>query len=269
MASELLALAAWIDQRLADETADRQAIAESVSARLKNVVRRTACAAERVSMTAPGPFETDRGAMDHPAVRAIRTAMRESTRRGVGDEMCHRLLDEACSAAGVQLGAYDHRIVQWLAGWEPEVCIVVAGLVARAAGGTGGCLRVAGRRVAAAREYLDAIRPHPVSGRPHSVLVREDAELRRVLGQVLDCITEAAGTQVSGMSPGGAAVLSQADLPQVLGALAAAAGLHEERAAGYCDECRVHPAELCGEHAGDLEAATAYRALAVRLGEDR
>ena len=44
------------------------------------------------------------------------------------------------------------------------------------------------RRVANAREYLDAIRPYKVSGRPLSVLRRECQELRRQLGQVLHVI---------------------------------------------------------------------------------
>lgn len=38
----------------------------------------------------------------------------------------------ACDAAGVELGAYDRRIVNWLAGWEPETCAAIAGLILRA-----------------------------------------------------------------------------------------------------------------------------------------
>src|SRR6266446_5516442 len=79
-----------------------------------------------------GPFETERQARELPAVRAIYDAMHASTRRGVMGEMGHRLLCEACAAAGVELGAFDHRIVLWLAGFEPEACAAVAGLIARA-----------------------------------------------------------------------------------------------------------------------------------------
>lgn len=43
-----------------------------------------------------------------------------------------RLLEGACGAAGVKLGAYDHRILVWLAGWEPQMCAVIAGLITRA-----------------------------------------------------------------------------------------------------------------------------------------
>jgi hypothetical protein len=32
----------------------------------------------------------------------------------------------------VELGAYDHRILVWLAGWEPTICAVIAGLITRA-----------------------------------------------------------------------------------------------------------------------------------------
>ena len=43
------------------------------------------------------------------------------------------MLTEACEQAGVQLGAWDERILAWLAGWEDSTCAVVAGLIRRAA----------------------------------------------------------------------------------------------------------------------------------------
>lgn len=79
-----------------------------------------------------GPFESEAEARSHPAVRATYQAMRDSSRRGIADESCHRLLCEALSAAGVELGAYDHEIVLWLANWEPQMCAVFAGLLTRA-----------------------------------------------------------------------------------------------------------------------------------------
>ncbi len=48
------------------------------------------------------------------------------------------MLTDACAAAGVELGAYDRRILRWLAGWEPTTCAVVAGIIARAAAGREG-----------------------------------------------------------------------------------------------------------------------------------
>lgn len=87
-------------------------------------------------MTAPvtGPFETSAEAMAHPAVRAIYDAMHASLRRGVGEEKNLCLLEGACEAAGLTLGGYDRRILRWLAGWEAQICAVVAGLITRAAG---------------------------------------------------------------------------------------------------------------------------------------
>lgn len=41
-------------------------------------------------------------------------------------------LEQTCAARQVRLGAYDRRIIGWLAGWEPPVVQVFAGLVDRA-----------------------------------------------------------------------------------------------------------------------------------------
>ena len=79
-----------------------------------------------------GPFETE--AQARATVAHIYAAAHASISRGVFGELNHKLLCEALSAAGVDLGAYDHRIVRWMAGWEPELCAVVAGWVTRAAG---------------------------------------------------------------------------------------------------------------------------------------
>jgi hypothetical protein len=38
----------------------------------------------------------------------------------------------AVARAGAELGAYDDRVLVWLAGWEPEVAAVVASLIERA-----------------------------------------------------------------------------------------------------------------------------------------
>jgi hypothetical protein len=56
-----------------------------------------------------GPYETERQAAD--AVRHIIDSRVESWTDG-----CHRLMDDACTAAGVRLGSYDQRILLWLAG---------------------------------------------------------------------------------------------------------------------------------------------------------
>jgi hypothetical protein len=76
------------------------------------------------------PCETERQAAD-----AARHIYDSPPGTGVwGDGNC-RLLEDACRAAGAQLGAYDYRILLWLAGWEPVTCAVIVGWVTRAAVG--------------------------------------------------------------------------------------------------------------------------------------
>jgi hypothetical protein len=83
-----------------------------------------------------GPFETEAEARAVPVVRAVYAA---EPGTGQWRQLQHRMLCEAVSAAGVEVGAFDHRILVWLAGFEPETCAVVAGLISRAnAAGSGG-----------------------------------------------------------------------------------------------------------------------------------
>lgn len=42
-------------------------------------------------------------------------------------------LREVITAAGVEVGSYDQRILDWLAGWEPQTVEVIAALIERAA----------------------------------------------------------------------------------------------------------------------------------------
>jgi hypothetical protein len=83
--------------------------------------------------TSDGPYQTEAQARERPAVRAIYDAVHADRRRGVMAEGSHRLLEQACTTANVELGAYDRRILAWLAGWEPQTCAVIAGLITRAA----------------------------------------------------------------------------------------------------------------------------------------
>jgi hypothetical protein len=76
-----------------------------------------------------GPYETDRRVRELPAVRVIYDAMYAGRRHGPMVELVYRLLDEACEAASVKVGVYDYRILTWLAGFEPETCAVIAGLI--------------------------------------------------------------------------------------------------------------------------------------------
>jgi hypothetical protein len=79
-----------------------------------------------------GPFETERQALDTPAVRAVYTAFEAAPGLGRMQPPNLAMLRAACEGADVELGAYDLRILAWLAGWEPQVCAVVAGLITRA-----------------------------------------------------------------------------------------------------------------------------------------
>ena len=103
------------------------------------------------------PFDSDRQARELPEVAAIYAAFERDHGIGKMALHSHRLLCEALSAAGVELGAYDHRIVGWLAGWEPQTCAVIAGWVQRAAAARTARLSGADRAVIArARELADA-----------------------------------------------------------------------------------------------------------------
>src|SRR6266568_3723268 len=74
---------------------------------------------------ASGPFGTEYEA--RASVEHILSSPTEAMRDGN-----HRLLEDACRAAGVELGKWDERILVWLAKWEPSTVAVVAGLIARA-----------------------------------------------------------------------------------------------------------------------------------------
>ena len=76
-----------------------------------------------------GPLETEREA--HASALA---AIQPENDQSILSRTENRLLFErACEAAGVELGAYDLRILDWLANYEDSTCAVIAGLVARTA----------------------------------------------------------------------------------------------------------------------------------------
>jgi hypothetical protein len=79
-----------------------------------------------------GPYETGREVTQTPQVQAVYAAFEAAP--GAGRMKPHNLamLMDACADAGVAVGAYDSRILGWLAQWEPQTCAVVAGLITRA-----------------------------------------------------------------------------------------------------------------------------------------
>lgn len=79
-----------------------------------------------------GPYETEGEAASDPEVRVVYAAFDADP--GAGKMAPHSLamLTRALDAAGVELGAYDRRIAEWLAGWEPATVAVICGWVSRA-----------------------------------------------------------------------------------------------------------------------------------------
>jgi hypothetical protein len=86
---------------------------------------------EVVSMTGHGPFETEREAASSPAARAVYDAFDRNPHVGGMAVHNHRMLCEAVTGAGVELGSYDHQVLVWLAGFEPQTCAAVAGIIRR------------------------------------------------------------------------------------------------------------------------------------------
>ncbi len=80
-----------------------------------------------------GCLEDEAQARALPAVQAVYEAFRADPGAGRMAPGCYQMLSAACDAAGVSVGAYDDRILAWLAGFGPETCAVVAGLITRAA----------------------------------------------------------------------------------------------------------------------------------------
>lgn len=84
-----------------------------------------------------GPYESESEALAGPVYKEVR-ALHEAgrVRPYDPDRLVHstqlRALEAACAEAGVELGAFDRRIVSWLAGWEASTVEVVIGLITRA-----------------------------------------------------------------------------------------------------------------------------------------
>lgn len=74
-----------------------------------------------------GPYADDRAA-HAAAIAAIPPGPGRVILSGVQKR---RLIESVCTAAGVELGAYDRHILDWLAGWNDSTCAVIAGLIHR------------------------------------------------------------------------------------------------------------------------------------------
>lgn len=83
-----------------------------------------------------GPYDTEGQAAAEPmptAVAELHATGRATTHTTYMAKL--EALHAACTAAGVQLGAYDHHILEWLAGWEPTTVQVFVGIISRASQG--------------------------------------------------------------------------------------------------------------------------------------
>jgi hypothetical protein len=79
------------------------------------------------------PLETREQAQNLPAVRAVRDSAAAQRKPGAMGGLSFNVLLKACTDARVKLGAFDVRILGWLAGFGPEESAVIAGLITRAA----------------------------------------------------------------------------------------------------------------------------------------
>lgn len=75
----------------------------------------------------PGPYDTE------PQARADAPRVpRSRVRPGAHIRPNRARLHDVAAYAGVQLGAYDERIIDWIAGWESTTVQVIADLIRRA-----------------------------------------------------------------------------------------------------------------------------------------
>lgn len=79
-------------------------------------------------MTDHEPFADERQA--HAA--AVAAVPPEKGRVILSGLQNRQLVEGACADSGVELGAYDRRIIEWFSGWEDSTCAVLAGLIIRA-----------------------------------------------------------------------------------------------------------------------------------------
>lgn len=79
-----------------------------------------------------GPYETEQQARADVAYAYGLPLC--SIRQGALAEANLARLTDVCERADIVLGAFDERILGWLANYEPETCAVIAGLISRAHG---------------------------------------------------------------------------------------------------------------------------------------
>ena len=130
-------------------------------------------------------------------------------------------------------------------------------------------MTAADQRATYAREFLAGARRRKVAELPPSILVRELAECRRQLGQLLDVLNEQAATlnvaRDALLDEPTATVALSSEQREIL-AQALADAVQYRDPGGLCAGCETSPAGLCDDHADELDKTDAYLALADALG---
>jgi hypothetical protein len=122
-----------------------------------------------------GPYETEEQALAEPMPREV-AALHDAglVRTGDPDRLVRnavwRHLAGSCEAAGVVLGTFDRRTLDWLCGWEPSTAQVLIGVVTRA--------HVAGVAVGEERARPGSKQDDALFAQ-HAALEAIEAELRR------------------------------------------------------------------------------------------
>jgi hypothetical protein len=127
---------------------------------------------------------------------------------------------------------------------------------------------IADYRVESAREFLAGARKRKVTELPPSLLIREAAELRRLLGGLLSLVDDFEDEErlhdTTRLTEGGGARISPEDTVILGQALADAVGWREY--GDQCIGCEAAPSGVCDDHAADAERVAAYLQLAAALG---
>lgn len=196
-----------------------------------------------------GPFETEQQARQTPAARAVWAAVRAAPGPGAMEPRNRKLIEDACRAAGVKLGAYDARIVSWLAGWEPQMCAVIAGLIRRAATSAPLAAELPG-----------------LAGQIGRRLTGEHASRQQIAEDAARRLRDLAALLALDAAP--VAALGAFQLETVLDALADAAEYRYLHSTSSCEDCnRLEPGR-CGDHDRDEAASASYDALARQLRQE-
>lgn len=88
-----------------------------------------------------GPFDSESDALATEAAAAVRAAQdlpygrtpAETGQWRAGVRAARlKVITDACETAGIVLGDYDRRLVEWLADWETAQAVALAGIIRRA-----------------------------------------------------------------------------------------------------------------------------------------